>query len=512
MDFQTIEFRQRLDQLNFMLTDLNIPQDMRRNCRIYFYQSRKLRQMQSYRQMQEQDLSHLLRSQLREESYIPSLMRVWFLRLCSKDFLHGLVSLLEPRLFAPTELLNMPNTLFINLEGVAAKLGKPMGKGAVWGVDFLLDRDLIVESTFASALTFVEVLTLERHAVAEIVGDFPDDQDILMRARNFYNLKNRLLTWAIANAPKKGIERVIFKHRELEREKKRKASLRTKVAPNSLVEACDNEYAAEELATSSKNVLANEARNKALLANDMGRHVFGSTRNLAIYDHNSNGGHDDDVKGQSNRGEDAKPHGASPPGFLKAKKSPTQNGSNRQVVPTAGTDGGSSRCLHGNVQELPDMPPRRRASSVSLHRLSNSTTASQQFASGVVDANGSGDDPGGNHRVAANPVSSARSLADSPVGSNRQISEGGSASRRSSASGQIALTTSKTSPAVAAAAAERAAERACVGVQMLENKFDSKFAELDVNVSSRFDAMEIRMMQILNRLNEDRSQDRRASL
>lgn len=95
----------------------------------------------------------MLQRELRSNAYIPSMTKTWYFRLCSDDFLHDLVAQLVPRLFAPSESLDIPNTMYINVDGIAAKLGRPMSKGAVWGVDFLLDHSMLFEVACATALT-----------------------------------------------------------------------------------------------------------------------------------------------------------------------------------------------------------------------------------------------------------------------------------------------------------------------------------------------------------------------
>ena len=66
----------------------------------------------------------------------------------------------------------------------------------MWGVDsFLLDDD-ISRFSVAVALTFVEVMVLERLKVMEVVADYPGVVATRSQARNFYVIKHGLITWA----------------------------------------------------------------------------------------------------------------------------------------------------------------------------------------------------------------------------------------------------------------------------------------------------------------------------
>ena len=42
MDVSGNLFHQRMDELNYMLQDLDVPNDLRRECRMYFHQARRL--------------------------------------------------------------------------------------------------------------------------------------------------------------------------------------------------------------------------------------------------------------------------------------------------------------------------------------------------------------------------------------------------------------------------------------------------------------------------------------
>jgi hypothetical protein len=98
-------------------------------------------------------LSTLLRIKVQGVTYLPTLQKVWYFRLCSNGFLQESVQQLRPMLYAPTEHFDSPNTMYINLRGIAAKLGRPMAQGAIWGIDFLLDDDQLFDNVCASALT-----------------------------------------------------------------------------------------------------------------------------------------------------------------------------------------------------------------------------------------------------------------------------------------------------------------------------------------------------------------------
>merc|ERR1711998_682527 len=79
--------------------------------------------------------------------------------------------LLCPMTFAPMEQITWDGdfALFIIRRGIAAKLGIPMGRGAVWGLDFIMTATDLIDTMYASALTYVEVQCLTRERFLALV-------------------------------------------------------------------------------------------------------------------------------------------------------------------------------------------------------------------------------------------------------------------------------------------------------------------------------------------------------
>ena len=98
--------------------------------------------------------------------------------------------------FAPMEVLSLPFTLFILRRGIAARRGRVLAKGSVWGEDFIVHNDELVDSVFAAALTYAEVLALSFDAFQQILTDHADFADVeraVSRARVFYTVRARLM-------------------------------------------------------------------------------------------------------------------------------------------------------------------------------------------------------------------------------------------------------------------------------------------------------------------------------
>ena len=66
--------------------------------------------------------------------------QVWYLKASPKDFVRELSQHLCPMTFAPNEVLDMSQTMYIVRRGLAAKGGRPLAKDSVSGMDFVLDQ------------------------------------------------------------------------------------------------------------------------------------------------------------------------------------------------------------------------------------------------------------------------------------------------------------------------------------------------------------------------------------
>ena len=78
----------------------------------------------------------------------------------------------------------------------AARLGSPITQGTVWSRGFVLESELHYDQSCASALTYLEVLTLHRNDVEDIMHNFPDELHVLRRARAHYLSVAKLQNWA----------------------------------------------------------------------------------------------------------------------------------------------------------------------------------------------------------------------------------------------------------------------------------------------------------------------------
>ena len=192
MDTPSVQFRQTLDMLNTMLRDNRIPVDMRPRVRSYFHATKQLQRASHYHECYDL-MSATLRRDVRAASYASQLQSVWYLENLTNEFVIELSQYLKPMIFAPMETIDMPNKLYINRRGLAARKGRPLGRGSCWGVEFLLNVERLGDTTCAMALTYLEILVLDRDDMLHVVEEFPEEGKVIMRAAAFYALKHAFL-------------------------------------------------------------------------------------------------------------------------------------------------------------------------------------------------------------------------------------------------------------------------------------------------------------------------------
>ncbi|KAH8054192.1 voltage-gated potassium channel [Aureococcus anophagefferens] len=201
MDIYEVQWKQTMDEMNEMMHDRNFDMELRRRCRMFMKNAKHLAKAANYRQL-EQQMSLTLRSTAAVANNQTWLANCWFLSPptlteLSPTFVAHTSQALTIHLFAPLELVEVPVSLCILNSGIVARSGKPMGKGQVWGLDFVLREEhaYALDRSYGSSLTYAEVVTLEQTDFFEILdnGDYPEEHRAVKCAQVFYRVKAALL-------------------------------------------------------------------------------------------------------------------------------------------------------------------------------------------------------------------------------------------------------------------------------------------------------------------------------
>jgi hypothetical protein len=147
---------------------------MRVRAREYYRQTRDLRKKLSYGELVER-LSPTLRGEMVLQMSRSTLEKVWYLKACEPEFLVELAVEMMREGFAPREKIPSEK-LCIVMRGVAAKAGNILTNGDYWGEDMIVSSRALRDMRHASALTYVEVGTISRDTLEELLEQFPKSE------------------------------------------------------------------------------------------------------------------------------------------------------------------------------------------------------------------------------------------------------------------------------------------------------------------------------------------------
>ena len=124
---------------------------------------------------------------------------IWFMRYVSDESRVELSQCLEREAYAPRERLQT-DRLTILMRGVAAKGGVILTNTGVqgnlphWGEDIILNAEALKDRKPAAALTYVEVLSLQRADIDKVAAMFPDARTSIRKAAVYMGVRRSMCT------------------------------------------------------------------------------------------------------------------------------------------------------------------------------------------------------------------------------------------------------------------------------------------------------------------------------
>merc|ERR1719456_1075087 len=183
LDAHEQRFKQTLDDLNYMLVDRGIPDDLRIRLRSFFFETKDVLRVKSYKGIIAQ-MSPTLQAEVACVMNEPWLKKVWYFNLpcISMKMIVSCAQRVEAAVFARGEKFFERGTLYIVNRGLVGRKGHLRRQGAVWGEDFILHNTRLMDGAQSVALTYVEMLTMHKEALMLILSRFPEEQKALRKA------------------------------------------------------------------------------------------------------------------------------------------------------------------------------------------------------------------------------------------------------------------------------------------------------------------------------------------
>ena len=171
LDVESIQHRQNMDALNFFMKDQLLPQEQQLRLRQYFNQMKDIAKNEGYKGLVSM-MSPSLKGEVSEHRHA-WLKTIPYLGDCGIKFIVAITHEIDAAVFVPKEQVEWSDTLFCVGRGVASRAGRICLKGSYWGEDFILDTHQLKDRTPTNALTYIEVLMLEREVLDTMLEDFP---------------------------------------------------------------------------------------------------------------------------------------------------------------------------------------------------------------------------------------------------------------------------------------------------------------------------------------------------
>lgn len=193
MDIYGNAFRQRMDELNYMMADRKFSYSLKRRCRMFLLHSKEHQRQVNYRQLEK-----IMSISLRDEVAAANnkwINTVWYLREVSPPFVVDLSQAIQSLVYAPTEVIDLGLSLFIITNGIAARKGRIISRDGVWGEDFMLDNVELIDMICTAALSYLEVICLSREKMIKILAlpMHENERKIIRMSVVFYTVKARFM-------------------------------------------------------------------------------------------------------------------------------------------------------------------------------------------------------------------------------------------------------------------------------------------------------------------------------
>lgn len=166
------EYKQRMDELNYFLRDMQAPQDLAIRAREHCRSTRGLFKKKEYQKLF-LIMSPMLRGDLAQQMSMRTLENVWYFSACEPELLRSLSERLQPLGFARAEKIYYEERINIVSKGAAARGGKILTVDCYWGEDMIVTSPALKDTRYASALTYVELTCVTREDLEDCLVHFP---------------------------------------------------------------------------------------------------------------------------------------------------------------------------------------------------------------------------------------------------------------------------------------------------------------------------------------------------
>jgi len=207
LDPNRIMYENTMDQLNFFMRERSLPKSMRMTLREFFEAARRVNSLNDDADLLRK-MSPLLQGSVALAANKEWIDQVWYFRgleatRSGVEFIAALAKSLVIRNYVAKERLPI-GQLYILRKGMCVKNWRFKRVRAVWGEDFVLDVEELIDHAQAVALTYVEVYTVRRHALDALLDDCAVAKLTVQRAARKMTIQRSFLKYLTMLNGKRG--------------------------------------------------------------------------------------------------------------------------------------------------------------------------------------------------------------------------------------------------------------------------------------------------------------------
>ena len=170
---ERIEYRQTMDQVNYFAKSRRLPPHLTHKLRSFFHSTQHIFHAKRFDALLEK-MSGTLRADICSHVARGVLAKVPYFNESDveSDFLASVALALKPRVYCPRELVRTDELVIVE-RGVCVRTGKIYVKGMCVGEDMIVSRPAFRDGAPAIALSFLQVSTLDRSSLDDLLVSYP---------------------------------------------------------------------------------------------------------------------------------------------------------------------------------------------------------------------------------------------------------------------------------------------------------------------------------------------------
>mmetsp|Transcript_72461 Transcript_72461/g.125655 ORF Transcript_72461/g.125655 Transcript_72461/m.125655 type:complete len:749 (-) Transcript_72461:39-2285(-) len=195
LDAENVMHENRLDSLNTMLHNFDIPKEDRMRLREYFMRSKVL-----YHRSHQVELMKCMSPEIQGmvARFVQKniMNKVFFLedKSVSDGFVVGLFERFQFAVYPPRELVRLRRSMVCLRTGVALLKARILSAGSIWGIeDMVISNKELLQNYTPLALSYLELQFVTRSSLKELIGGFPNEEKIIRKGAVWLALRTSLL-------------------------------------------------------------------------------------------------------------------------------------------------------------------------------------------------------------------------------------------------------------------------------------------------------------------------------